>query len=134
MIEPIESNGIPLATVLDMPFMGTSNYEYYGGEIPRIFSLVSAGRHDEAMDAYWRLHPARRANTQAMSHLAGSNFLHRMLWKYQGWLNGWNGGPLRAPTMRLNDGRVVVTTPVMDCGSSTPKRSAILVAGSREAR
>ncbi len=106
VIEPIESNGIPLATVLDMPFMGTSNYEYYGGEIPRIFSLVGAGHHDEAMDAYWRLHAARRANTQAMSHLAGSNFLHRMLWKYQGWLNGWNGGPLRAPTMRLNDGQM----------------------------
>ncbi|MEQ8492695.1 MAG: dihydrodipicolinate synthase family protein, partial [Gammaproteobacteria bacterium] len=35
--------------------------------------------------------------------LQGSNFLHRMLWKYQGWLQGFNGGPLRAPTMRLVD-------------------------------
>jgi 4-hydroxy-tetrahydrodipicolinate synthase len=24
-----------------------------------------------------------------------------MAWKYMGWLNGMNGGPLRAPTMRL---------------------------------
>lgn len=103
VIEPIESNGIPMATIVDMPFMGTSNYEYYGGEIPRIFKLVSEGKHDEAMEGYWRLHPARRANGQAMAHLAGSNFLHRMLWKYQGWLSGWNGGPLRAPSMRLTD-------------------------------
>ena len=33
-------------------------------------------------------------------------FLHRMLWKYQGWLNGFNGGPLRQPTMRLNEGHM----------------------------
>jgi 4-hydroxy-tetrahydrodipicolinate synthase len=26
-----------------------------------------------------------------------------MLWKYQGWLQGFNGGPLRQPTMRLVD-------------------------------
>ena len=26
-----------------------------------------------------------------------------MQWKYQGWLNGFNGGPMRQPTMRLND-------------------------------
>ena len=24
-------------------------------------------------------------------------------WKYEGWLNGFNGGPSRRPTMRLND-------------------------------
>ena len=35
--------------------------------------------------------------------MAQSHFLHRMMWKYQGWLNGFNGGPLRRPTMRLND-------------------------------
>lgn len=104
--EPIESNGIPMATLVDMPFMGTSNYEYYGDRIPAIFALARSGQHDAAMDQYWSLHNARKANSQAMAHLAGANFLHRMLWKYQGWLNGWNGGPLRAPTMRLLDGQM----------------------------
>ena len=104
--EPIESNGIPMATLLDMPFMGTSNYEYYGDRIPAIFALARSGKHNEAMDNYWKLSNARKANSQAMGHLAGANFLHRMLWKYQGWLNGWNGGPLRAPTMRLLDGQM----------------------------
>ena len=37
------------------------------------------------------------------AYMAQTNFLHRMLWKYQGWLNGFNGGPMRRPTMRLND-------------------------------
>ena len=55
------------------------------------------------MEIYWQIDPGRQANTAAMSLIAGSNFLHRMLWKYQGWLQGFNGGPLRAPTMRLTD-------------------------------
>jgi 4-hydroxy-tetrahydrodipicolinate synthase len=103
VIEPIEGNGLPLATLLDLQFMGTSNYEYYGAAVPRIFRMIREGRRDEAMDAYWTLYPARQATSAAMAVLAGSNFLHRMLWKYQGWLQGFNGGPLRAPTMRLVD-------------------------------
>lgn len=103
VIEPIEGNGLPMATLLDMPFMGTSNYEYYGPAIPRIFKMIRDGRHNEGMDEYWKLYPARQATTAAMAVLQGSNFLHRMLWKYQGWLQGFNGGPLRAPTMRLVD-------------------------------
>ncbi len=103
VIEPIEGNGLPLATLLDLQFMGTSNYEYFGAKIPRIFGLIRAGKHNEAMDEYWKIFPGRQASTQAMAVLAGSNFLHRMLWKYQGWLQGFNGGPLRAPSMRLVD-------------------------------
>lgn len=103
VIEPIESNGLPMATILPMPFMGTSNYEYYGAAIPQIFELIQRGEHDAAMARYWTLHHARQANSAAMAMLAGTNFLHRMLWKYQGWLQGFNGGPLRAPSMRLSD-------------------------------
>ena len=29
-----------------------------------------------------------------------------MFWKFQGWLQGMNGGPLRQPTSRLNDGQM----------------------------
>lgn len=103
VIEPIEGNGLPLATLLDLQFMGTSNYEYFGPIIPRIFKLIRAGKNDAAMDEYWKIFPGRQASMQAMAVLAGSNFLHRMLWKYQGWLQGFNGGPLRAPSMRLVD-------------------------------
>lgn len=103
VIEPIEGNGLPLATLLDLQFMGTSNYEYFGPTIPRIFKLIRQGEINAAMDEYWKIFPGRQASTAAMAVLAGSNFLHRMLWKYQGWLQGFNGGPLRAPSMRLTD-------------------------------
>jgi 4-hydroxy-tetrahydrodipicolinate synthase len=46
------------------------------------------------------LHPARQVKHQVMS-VAGSNFAHRYVWKYMGWLHGFNGGPLRMPTMRI---------------------------------
>ena len=101
--EPIEGNGLPMAGLVPMQFMGTSNYEYWGPMIPRIFGLIQDGQFEAAMKLYWQIHPARQASMQAMAMLAGSNFLHRMIWKYQGWLSGFNGGPLRAPTMRLND-------------------------------
>ena len=101
--EPIEGNGLPMAGLVPMQFMGTSNYEYWGPMIPRIFGLIQDGQFEAAMKLYWQIHPARQASMQAMAMLAGSNFLHRMIWKYQGWLSGFNGGPLRTPTMRLND-------------------------------
>ncbi len=52
-----------------------------------------------------------------MGMIAGSNFVHRMLWKYQGWLNGFNGGPLRQPTMRRVDRQM------------RPLRQALLASG-----
>jgi 4-hydroxy-tetrahydrodipicolinate synthase len=38
-----------------------------------------------------------------MASFAGANFIHRASWKYQGWLNGFNGGPLRLPVMKFTD-------------------------------
>ena len=35
----------------------------------------------------------QRANPRAS--YAGANFIHRLNWKYMGWLQGYNGGPLR---------------------------------------
>ncbi len=98
---PLEHDGIPLMRVVPMQFMGTSNYEYYGPMVPRMFALARAGQWREAMKIYWQLHPARLANMAGMQSVAGAHFLHRMMWKYQGWLSGFNGGPLRLPTMRL---------------------------------
>ena len=97
---PVEDQGLMLASLVPMQFMGTSNSEYYGGMVPRIFGLIQNGQFEEAMKYYWQIHPARMVN-QAQNAIMGANFVHRMLWKYQGWLNGFNGGPLRAPTMRL---------------------------------
>jgi 4-hydroxy-tetrahydrodipicolinate synthase len=100
---PLEIDMVPLAQLVPMQFSGTSNTEYYGPMIPRIFNLLREQKFDEATRLYWQLHPARKANAAANAYVPQTLFLHRMLWKFQGWLNGFNGGPLRRPTMRLND-------------------------------
>ncbi|MGC2780941.1 MAG: dihydrodipicolinate synthase family protein [Bradyrhizobium sp.] len=100
---PLEKDMIPLAQLAPCQFSATSNTEYFGPMIPRIFQLLQAGDFDEATRLYWQTNPARKANAVTNAYMTQTNFIHRMLWKYQGWLNGFNGGPMRRPTMRLND-------------------------------
>ena len=97
---PIEDQGIPLATLVDTPWMGTSNMEYFGSAIPEMFELIRQGRPLEALDRFWAIAPARAAARTTKS-APGANVAHRMVWKYMAWLNGYNGGPLRMPTMRI---------------------------------
>jgi len=103
--DPFEMSAPAWVENYGMQFLGTSNYEYVGPEVPRMFDLLhSPGGYGEAMEIYWRIHPARQANMKLMSAMAGTSVVHRMLWKYQGWLNGFNGGPIRsALSGRLND-------------------------------
>jgi 4-hydroxy-tetrahydrodipicolinate synthase len=103
---PLEGDMIPLAQLVPIQFSGTSNTEYYGPMIPRIHKLLQEGQFDEATRLYWKIQPARKANQQANAYTLQTLFLHRMLWKFQGWLNGFNGGPMRQPTMRLNEGHM----------------------------
>ena len=101
---PIESDGLPFAALVPMQFMGTSNSEYYGSMIPRIFKMIRDGQFDAAMELYWQIHPARMANLAATgAYLNATQFLNRMQWKYQAWLAGYNGGPMRQPTMKVPD-------------------------------
>jgi len=97
---PLENQGIPLATMLPMQVIATSNTEYFGSAVPKMLQLARDGKHDEAMKLFWQVDPARRAN-EKIATFGGSNSVHRMAWKYQAWLNGYNGGPLRMPTPRL---------------------------------
>lgn len=100
---PVESLAVPLASLVPIQCMATSNQEYYGPWVPRMWRAVQDGKVEEAMEIFWRLHPARLANERVFGGtMGGFNFAHRMLWKYQGWLNGFNGGPLRMPTPRIN--------------------------------
>jgi 4-hydroxy-tetrahydrodipicolinate synthase len=97
---PVEEQGIPLATLVPIQWMGTSCMEYYGDAVPRMLALAQHGDVEETMNLYWRISPARRAAAQG-NQVVGSNFVHRYLWKYMAWLQGFNGGPLRSPTMRI---------------------------------
>jgi 4-hydroxy-tetrahydrodipicolinate synthase len=100
---PIEGDLIPLSQVMPIQLSATSDHEFYGPMIPRVMRLLRAGRHDEATEIYWQLHPARRAKAALAPSMHGGFFLNRQAWKFQGWLQGYNGGPLRMPTQRIHD-------------------------------
>lgn len=101
---PIEADALPFAGLVPLQFMGTSNYECYGNAVLRMFDLVSNGKFNEMMEVYWQIHPARSAyRAVSAAYTAGAGIIHRMVWKYQAWLNGFNGGPLRQPTMKIRD-------------------------------
>ena len=48
---PLEKDMIPFAQLVPTQFSGTSNTEYFGNTIPRIFDLVQKGEFDEASTA-----------------------------------------------------------------------------------
>ncbi len=98
--DPMEFNAPMWNDLFGLQWMGTSNYEYYGDYVPRLMQLLAKGERSQAMDLYWRIDPARRARA-SMASAGGANLVHRYLWKFQAWLNGYNGGPLRQPMMKL---------------------------------
>jgi 4-hydroxy-tetrahydrodipicolinate synthase len=104
--DPFEGNAPVWAGVFGMPWLGTGNYEFYGDSIPRMVAALNAGDHEVAMEIYWQIQPARAARFAEQATFSGSNYVHRYLWKYQAWLNGYNGGPLRQPMMKINDGQM----------------------------
>lgn len=123
--DPFEQDAPTWVSTFGMPFMGTSNYEYMGGEVPRYFDLLQAGQFDDAMDAYWKLHPARQANMQvAEGYVRGAGLVHRLVWKYQYWLNGFNGGPIRQPHLRLNDVQMRILRQGLERSGITPTPDA----------
>jgi 4-hydroxy-tetrahydrodipicolinate synthase len=100
---PLEKDMIALAQLVPIQYSGTSNTEYFGATIPTIHRLLSDGDFDRATELYWKIHPARKANQAASASNAQTGVINRLQWKYQGWLSGMNGGPLRQPSARLLD-------------------------------
>jgi 4-hydroxy-tetrahydrodipicolinate synthase len=103
---PIESDLIPLSQIMPIQLSATSDHEYYGPTIPRVMGLLRDGKHDDAADLFWQTHPARKAKGALAATLNGGAFINRQAWKFQGWLQGYNGGPLRQPTQRIHDGQM----------------------------
>ncbi|WP_447902531.1 dihydrodipicolinate synthase family protein [Pseudomonas serbica] len=96
---PLEYEYVPLAQVMDIPFCGTNYSSYYGPLLPQIHKLIRAGNYDEATQLWYKMDPARKAF--ASLPMAANGLLNRMMWKYQGWLQGYNGGPMPHPTQRV---------------------------------
>jgi 4-hydroxy-tetrahydrodipicolinate synthase len=103
---PIESELIPLAQLMPLQLSATSDHEFFGPMIPRVMQLLRDGKYDDATEIYWQLHPARKVKAALFPGLHGGSVLNRQAWKFQGWLQGYNGGPLRQPTMRLQDNQM----------------------------
>jgi dihydrodipicolinate synthase/N-acetylneuraminate lyase len=101
---PIESQCIPLMSLMDLQFSGTSNTQWMSTYYPEVFALARGGKWEQAMERYWSVHPARLANDGYTStYMQGMNVINRTGWKYQDWLAGFNGGPLRHPAPRIPD-------------------------------
>lgn len=104
--DPLEAHSPLTVEMFGQQWMGTSNYEYFGGSVPQYFKLLREGQYERAMKIYWQIQPARNARVSEQATFSGANFIHRYLWKYQAWLHGYNGGPLRQPVMKLNGGQM----------------------------
>jgi 4-hydroxy-tetrahydrodipicolinate synthase len=100
---PIEGDLIPLSQIMKIQLSATSDHEDYGPMIPKVFQLLRNGEYDAATQIYWQLHPARKVKNAMAPMLHGGAFLNRQAWKFQGWLQGYNGGPLRQQTQRIHD-------------------------------
>jgi 4-hydroxy-tetrahydrodipicolinate synthase len=104
--DPMENNSPLWVDTYGMQWMGTSNYEMFGDLVPKYFNLFREGKFEEGMELFWKLVPARTAKTNFHKTFAGAKLIHRLGWKYLAWLNGYNGGPLRMPQMRLDDAQM----------------------------
>ena len=100
--DPMEFNGPGWIDIYGMQWMGTSGYEYFGDRVPKWFNLLQEDKWDEAMEVYYSYAPARKARGAVNTSVSAAKLLHRPAWKFMGWLQGFNGGPLRMPQMRLD--------------------------------
>ena len=104
--DPFEANLLLWDDLFEVPWVGTSNYEYLGDYVPRTLDALHRGLRDKAVEWYWDVQPARQIRDRLRREAAGANFNHRYVWKYQAWLAGYNGGPLRAPVLKLTDAQM----------------------------
>jgi dihydrodipicolinate synthase/N-acetylneuraminate lyase len=124
--DPLEAHSPLTVEMFGQQWMGTSNYEYWGGAVPQYFKLLLEEKTAAAMQIYWKINPARQARVAIQTTFAGANFIHRYLWKYQGWLHGYNGGPMRQPVMKLNDSQMrTVREPLLKSGFELADEDAV---------
>lgn len=103
---PMEQHGPALVDRFGVQWFGTSAYESFGDRVPRWHELLRNGKWDEAMEVFWSYQPAREAKGAFHASFSGAGLIHRVGWKYLSWLNGFNGGLLRMPQMRLQPGQM----------------------------
>lgn len=103
---PMEQNLPALVGTYGIPWVGSSGYEAFGDRIPKMLEALHRDDFDEAMEIFWSYQPGREAKGAFHATFKGANLIHRAGWKYLGWLQGFNGGLLRSPQMRLTRGQM----------------------------
>ncbi|MFC8667643.1 dihydrodipicolinate synthase family protein [Streptomyces sp. NPDC057199] len=103
---PMEQHAPALSRGYGVRWWGTSGYEAFGARVPQMMSALNSGEFDKAMEVFWSYHPGREAKGAFHATFSGANLIHRNGWKYLGWLQGFNGGLLRMPQMRLLPGQM----------------------------
>jgi dihydrodipicolinate synthase/N-acetylneuraminate lyase len=103
---PMEPQVPVQARAYDVRWWGTSGYEAFGDRVPRMMAALNDGRHADAMGIFWSYTAGREAKGAFHATFGGANLIHRVGWKYLGWLQGFNGGLLRMPQMRIVPGQM----------------------------
>jgi dihydrodipicolinate synthase/N-acetylneuraminate lyase len=103
---PHEMNVPAQAKLFGTRWWGTSGYEAYGDRVPQLMAALNSGDKAKADEIFWSYHPAREAKGAFHAGFHAANLIHRNGWKYLGWLQGFNGGLLRMPQMRLLPGQM----------------------------
>ncbi len=103
---PMEQHAPALVDRFGVQWFGTSAYESFGDRVPRWLEHLAADDWDAAMELFWSYQAGREAKIAFHASFAGANLIHRVGWKYLGWLQGFNGGLLRMPQMRLVPGQM----------------------------
>jgi 4-hydroxy-tetrahydrodipicolinate synthase len=117
---PLEYEYVPLAQVIPIPFCGTNYSAYYGPMLPRIHKLIQAGHFSEATELWYGMDPARKAFSNVP--MASNGLINRMVWKYQSWLQGYNGGPIPHPTPRIYSRDMVILRRGLEAAGLNPTR------------
>lgn len=122
--DPLEAHSPLTVEMFGQQWMGTSNYEFFGERVPKYFKMLREGQYEAAMEVYWSLQPVRSARVAIQGSFAGANFIHRYLWKYQAWLHGYAGGPMRQPIMKLTDAQMRTMRDGLLRGGFKPEEAA----------
>lgn len=97
---PLEYEYLTLGQLMDIPFCGTNYSAFFGSTLPRAHKLMQEKRFDEVTEIFYQIDPMRKA--VGTLGFGGQGLSNRLLWKYQAWLQGYNGGPIRHPTARVH--------------------------------
>ena len=113
----IENDFVPLTRVMPIQLFAVSGHEYYGPTMPKVFDLLQVGKHAEATKIYRQIRPAVKAKQCMTTLLDGRSVINHQAWKFQGWLQGYNGGPLRNPTLRVHESQMnILKKGLLDSG------------------